>query len=83
MLITSKRTTRKTNKMTNEEQRVTLIKTFIRAYYQMELACGEGFKFEGRTYGALEDEISKLMTDEEFNIWVDCNEYQGEYWSKV
>ena len=69
--------------MTNEQQRIELIKTFIRTYYQMELASGNGFKFEGRTYGALQDEMSKLMTQEEFDEWVDCNEFYGTCWSKV
>ena len=69
--------------MTNEQQRLELIKTFIRTYYQMELRSGDGFKFEGRTYGALEDEMSKLMTQEEFAIWVDCNEFYGTCWSKI
>ena len=69
--------------MTNEEHRVTLIKHFIRTYYQMELASGEGFKFEGRIYAALQDEMSKIMTQDEYSEWVDCNEFYGTCWSKV
>jgi len=69
---------------TEEQTRVKLIKTFIRAYYLMELASGEHcFKFEGRMYGALQDELSKLMTQEEFNRWVDSNEFHGKCWSNV
>lgn len=63
--------------------RIKLIKALIKTYYEMELASHEGHKMNPETYACIQDEISKLMTQDEFDTWVDCNEFHGFCWSKI
>ena len=63
--------------------RIKLIKALIKTYYEMTLASHEGHEFDGAAIGCIQDEISKLMTQDEFATWVDCNEFHGFCWSKI
>ena len=68
--------------MFDNEMRKNLIKSLIRTYYQLELN-EEHHEPTFQTYERLEFEMSRLMTRDEYEIFFDCNEFEGEYYAFI
>lgn len=68
--------------MFDNEMRKKLIKSLIRTYYQFELNA-DNIVIGSHTYETLEFEMQRLMTNYEYDLFMDSCEFDGEYWSKI
>jgi hypothetical protein len=68
--------------MFDNEMRKKLIKSLIRTYYQMELNA-EHHEASFQTYERLEFEMKRLMTAQEYETFMNCNEFDNTYWSDI
>ena len=68
--------------MFDNEMRKKLIKSLIRTYYQMELNA-EHHETSFQTYERLEFEMKRLMTAQEYETFMNCNEFDNTYWSDI
>lgn len=75
-------TTQGNNEMFDNEMRKKLIKSLIRTYYQMELNA-EHHEASFQTYERLEFEMKRLMTAQEYETFMNCNEFDNTYWSDI
>jgi len=66
----------------NNETRKALIKSLIGTYYRMELHAPE-YQAGHETYERLETEMQKLMTENEWETFLNCNEFDNTYWSDI
>lgn len=66
----------------NNETRKALIKSLIGTYYRMELHAPE-YQSGHETYERLEIEMQKLMTKNEWETFLNCNEFDNTYWSDI
>ena len=68
--------------MFDNEMRKKLIKSLIRTYYQMELNAPH-HETSFQTYERLEFEMKRLMTAQEYETFMDCNEFDNTYWDDI
>lgn len=68
--------------MFDNKTRKQLIKSLIKTYYQLELNA-EHHEASFQTYERLEFELKRLMTDNEYEVFMNCNEFDNTYWTNI
>lgn len=68
--------------MFDNNMRKKLIKTLIRNYYELEKNALY-HQASHETFERLEAEIEKLMTANEYETFMNCNEFDNTYWSAI
>ena len=81
-LLINETTNKQGNETMNNETRKALIKSLIGTYYRMELTAPE-YQSGHETYERLEIEMQKLMTENEWETFLNCNEFDNTYWSDI